>query len=301
MFATLLTVLLFAGSAVAGEHTARHWGSQRGNLLRLLLATILMGAITLAFFPDSIRPDTLSWLLLSGLLGFGLGDVALFFAYLRIGARLTILLNLCTAPLWSSLVEWLWLGTTLGPMQLLAGGVILAGVALAVSSREATGMPRVGSRGVGILCGLTAGFGQGCGAVLSRKAVTLAQAGAFDLNGFSAAAQRVSGGLLYTLVFYLATRALGKSGAPLPLEAGTRGKAIGWLLATAFCGPILGVSCFQWALIQLPAGIVTAVVATTPIAMIPLIILVNGERPRPMSIAGACIAVAGVLALLNAR
>jgi drug/metabolite transporter (DMT)-like permease len=179
--------------------------------------------------------------------------------------------------------------------------VILAGVALAVLSRESGGLPRVGSRAVGILCGLTAGFGQGCGAVLSRKAVSLAEAGAFDLNGFSAAAQRVSGGLLYTMVFYLATRAVGKAATPLPLAPGTRGKAIGWLLATAFCGPILGVSCFQWALIQLPAGIVTAVVATTPIAMIPLIILVNGERPRPMSIAGAVIAVAGVLALLKAQ
>ena len=37
MLPALLTVFLFAGSAVAGERTARYWGSQAGNLIRLTL------------------------------------------------------------------------------------------------------------------------------------------------------------------------------------------------------------------------------------------------------------------------
>ena len=48
-------------------------------------------------------------------------------------------------------------------------------------------------------------------------------------------------------------------------------------------------------------GVVTAVVATTPIAMTPLVLWADKEHPRPMSVAGAVIAVAGVLLLLKAQ
>lgn len=299
MFAALLTVLLFACSGIAGERTARYWGGQRGNLLRLFLASVLMLAVTVVFFPSSLRWETFCWLFVSGVVGFGLGDIALFFAYVRIGARLTILLNLCTAPIWSTLTEWIWLGTKLTPGELAAGGVILCGVVMAILSRPSSpGAPGAGSGWVGILCGLGAGMGQGIGAVISRKAFELAAAGGFGLNGFSAAAQRVGGGFLTVLVAVLLFSAFG-SNHSRPSAVATRGKAWAWLFATTLCGPVLGVSCFQWSLIQLPAGISTAVVSITPIAMIPLAVWIDRERPRALSIAGAFVAVAGVIWLLQ--
>lgn len=299
MFAALLTVLLFACSGIAGERTARYWGGQRGNLLRLFLASVLMLAVTVVFFPSSLRWETFWWLFVSGVVGFGLGDIALFFAYVRIGARLTILLNLCTAPIWSTLTEWIWLGTKLTPGELAAGGVILCGVVMAILSRPSSpGAPGAGSGWVGILCGLGAGMGQGIGAVISRKAFELAESGGFGLNGFSAAAQRVGGGFLTVLVAVLLFSAFG-SNHSRPSAVTTRGKAWGWLFATTLCGPVLGVSCFQWSLIQLPAGIATAVVSITPIAMIPLAIWIDREHPRALSIAGAFVAVAGVIWLLQ--
>lgn len=298
MFAPLLTVFLFAASAVAGERTARYWGSQQGNLIRLFLATIILGMVTVLVFPDSLHGPTYGWLFLSGLIGFGLGDIALFMAYVRIGSRLTILLNLCTAPLWSSLVEWLWLGTTLGAVEMISGSIILAGVGMAIFSREPGLAQRHGSRWVGILCGLLAGCGQGMGAVVSRKALETARDAGFVLNGMSAAAQRVSGGFLTTLVIVVVWRMVGKQTTRAVSEAG-RGKRVGWLAATTLCGPVFGVSCFQWALMDQPAGVVNAVVATTPIAMIPLAVLIDGERPRVLSVAGAALAVAGVVVLFS--
>ena len=300
MLPSLLTVVLFALSAVAGERTARYWGSERGNLLRLFLATTIMGAITLFFFPSSLEPETYFWLFLSGMIGFGFGDIALFLAYVRIGSRLTILLNLCTAPLWSALLEAVWLGNRLTLAEAGAGVVILAGVAMAILSREAGNSPRVGSRWVGVLCGLGAGCGQGLGAVISRKAFDAAHATAIDLNGFSAAAQRVSGGFLTTLAVVVILRFFSSASRP-PAVAAPAALKWKWLLATTFCGPILGVSCFQWALADWKAGIVTAITATTPIAMIPLAIAFDGEKPRALSLAGAAIGVGGVLLLLAAK
>ena len=295
MFAALLTVLLFSVSGIAGERSARYLGGQRANLLRLFFATAVMGVVTVVFFRESIRTETFGWLFFSGIVGFGLGDIALFLAYVRIGARLTILLNLCTAPLWSALLERVWLGTTLSGIQLFAGGIILAGVAMALLARPPGGGQ--GSRVVGILCGLTAGCGQGLGAVISRKAFEVATVDGFVLNGMSAAAQRVLGGFFTALVVWAVIYMIGKSHSR-PKVSASQGKKILWLAATTLCGPILGVSCFQWSLMELPSAISTAVVATTPIAMIPLAIWIDRERLRPLSVLGAITAVAGVVLLV---
>ncbi|MFZ4774298.1 MAG: DMT family transporter [Terrimicrobiaceae bacterium] len=298
MGAALLTVFLFACSGIAGERAARYWGGQLANLLRLMLATLILATGTLIFFPGSLRWETFGWLFLSGMVGFGLGDIALFLAYVRIGARLTILLNLCTAPLWSSFAEWVWLGTKLTPGQMAAGAIILCGVIMAILSRPPTSLEAKGAGWFGILCGLMAGMGQGIGAVISRNAFELAAHGGFAINGFSAAAQRVSGGLLTVLVLVIILSAVGNR-LIRPAATATRSKAFAWLFATAICGPVLGVSCFQWSLILLPSGLASAVVAMTPIAMIPMAMLIDRERPRALSVAGACVAVAGVVWLLQ--
>lgn len=298
MGAALLTVFLFACSGIAGERAARYWGGQLANLLRLLLATVILATGTLIFFPGSLRWETFGWLFLSGMVGFGLGDIALFLAYVRIGARLTILLNLCTAPLWSSVAEWVWLGTTLTPGQIAAGGIILCGVVMAILSRPPASLEARGADWFGILCGLGAGMGQGIGAVISRNAFELAADGGFAINGFSAAAQRVGGGFLTVLAAVLIFSVMGRLHLR-PVRAGTRSRAFAWLFATALCGPVLGVSCFQWSLILLPSGLASAVVAMTPIAMIPMAMLIDRERPRALSVAGAFVAVAGVVWLLQ--
>lgn len=298
MLAALLTVGFFAFSGVSGERAARYWGGQQANLLRLFLSTLVMGVATWIFFRESLRAETFVWLFASGVVGFGIGDIALFLAYVRIGARLTILLNLCTAPLWGALLEWAWLGTTLGAPQIAAGALILAGVSTALWARP-QGVPARGSCLIGIACGLLAGCGQGMGAVISRKAFEVADHAGFALNGFSAAAQRVSGGFTTALLLAVIVYGLGKSHSR-PTAPASSGRAALWLAATTLFGPILGVSCFQWSLITLPAAISTAVVATTPVAMIPLTVWLDGERPGWLSISGSMIAVGGVIGMILA-
>jgi len=298
MLAALLAVVLFSMSGVAGERTARYWGGQQGNLLRLFFATLLMWSVTLIWFRESLRAETFGWLFFSGIVGFGLGDIALFLAYVRIGARLTILLNLCTAPVWGALLEWLWLGTILTGTQFAAGALILGGVSLALLAQPLG--PGRGSRAIGILCGLAAGCGQGMGAVISRKAFEVAGHAGFSINGFSAAAQRVSGGFLTALTLMVVLSATGAIHSRFAAITNRR-RACLWLATTTLCGPVLGVSCFQWSLLDLPAAITMALVATTPIAMIPLTMLLEREQPRALSIVGSLLAVAGVVWMVMLR
>ena len=74
-----------------------------------------------------------------------------------------------------------------------------------------------------------------------------------------------------------------------------------WVLGNAVAGLTVGVSCMQWALESTPAGIVFAILAITPIVIIPFVLVLEGERPTRRSLLGAAIAVAGVIALALAR
>ena len=73
-----------------------------------------------------------------------------------------------------------------------------------------------------------------------------------------------------------------------------------WVLINGLAGQTLGVSCMQWALETTPTGIVLAIIAMTPVAVIPVALLIEGEKPTKHSIVGAIIAVTGVIGLIAA-
>jgi drug/metabolite transporter (DMT)-like permease len=74
-----------------------------------------------------------------------------------------------------------------------------------------------------------------------------------------------------------------------------------WVLANSVAGQTLGVSCMQWAFETTPTGLVLAVIATTPIVVMPFAFMFERERPTPKSIIGGIIAVAGVVMLTLSR
>jgi drug/metabolite transporter (DMT)-like permease len=300
MIAAILTTLFFAFSAVTGQRVAVMLGGAWGNLMRLGLAAVVLGILVAIFTPDAIRWPSFQWFFVSGLIGFGLGDVALFTAYERIGSRLTILLNLCLAPLFAMVLEWLWLGNGVGPRVVVCALLILAGVAMAIrpGSKSRAKVALRGRYWVGIVAAIIAGFGQGTGAVISRKAEAVANELGASGSGITAAFQRVLAGLLFSAIAVILVRFFGNrknwESWRTPLDR----KVVPWLLGAALFGPVIGVSCFQWALQDLESGIVLAVVALTPIAMLPLARITEGDHPSRLALVGAVVAVAGVV-LLN--
>ncbi len=298
----LLTTFLFALSAVSGQRIAIRLGGLWGNFWRLLLSSVVLGAIVLIAFPESLAWPTFGWFFVSGLVGFGVGDVGLFLAYERIGSRLAVLLNLCLAPVFAATVEWLWLGNGLAPREIAIGGMILAGVALALRpDRSRTRSVELrGKYSVGVLAAIIAGFGQGTGAVISRKANEVERAIGVEVNGISEAGQRVVAGVLVAaLAAWAWQRWRPARLRPEISGANRRAVTLAWLTAAALTGPVIGVSCFQQALTVMGSGgLVLAVVAVTPIVLMPMAWWVEKDRPTRLSLVGACLAVAGVI-LLN--
>jgi drug/metabolite transporter (DMT)-like permease len=299
MLPAFLTTVLFAISAVSANRTTRVMGGVAANFWRITLATILL-AIWAHTAGSGLTEKAFPCFLLSGCVGFGLGDLALYQTLPRLGSRLSIVLVHCLAPPFAAAAEWLWLGTTLTTLQVLSSLTILAGVSLALAPGRHLNL----SRRVlvsGIIFGSIAAVGQGFGAVLSRKAYQIAGGAGEHIDGLTAAYQRILAGWLVAALTFAIARQKPGLGTEYPAElgaAGHRGQATWyWVVVNALAGPTLGVGCYQWALATHPTGIVLPIVATTPIVVIPFARIMEGEQPRIRSLIGGAIAVAGAVAL----
>ena len=299
MLAALLTTVLFACSALAGRHLPHFFRATEANFYRLLLAASLLGAWSF-LFGFGLRGAAFPWLFLSGCVGFGLSDLAMLQTYPHRGARRTTVMVQCLAVPLAALIEWLWLGHTPTPAQAGFAVIILAGVGVAMLPNKRD-EPTHGLR-AGLFFGSLAALGQGGGAVVTRKAYAVADQAGQTFHGagdgINAAFQRMLGGIAVTVLVLIYLRATRRPEAHRP---NNWSGGWPWLVANALAGPSIGVSCFQWALMTEKTSIVLPIVATSPLLVIPLTRLVDGERITKRSVTGGLIAVAGVIGLTVVR
>ncbi|MEI9895763.1 MAG: DMT family transporter [Chthoniobacter sp.] len=298
MLASFLTTIFFSLSVIFAARSARVLGGQTANLGRICVATVLL-ALWAHLFGQGLHGGGLPWFFVSGVIGFGLGDMSLFGALPRIGPRLAILITQCLAAPIAAVVEWLWLGTTVRAVDLACAAVILAGVAIALAPDHGVEVSRR-TFWIGVLFGVGSALGQAGGAVLSRKANEAAALTGFVIDGGTAAYQRVIGGLLMTIVgFLLLRRTQPQNDEPKPEDRWERGSI--FVLANALAGPTLGVGCYQWALRSTPSGLVLPIVATSPLVTIILSFFIDGTRPSRRAVLGGLLAVVGAVALKDAQ
>jgi drug/metabolite transporter (DMT)-like permease len=298
MLPALLTSFFFALAIILARRVIVFLGPQRANFARQVVALVFLGlwAHTLG---QGLHGATFGIFFLSGIMGFGLGDWALYEALPRIGSGLTILLCQCLAAPIAAVTERLWLGTEMTSVQVGSSALILAGVGLAVAPGHGEVVP-VGHRVAGVAFGLVSATGQAWGAVLSRYAFQQAHAIGFALDGMTAAYQRLWGGTL-SIGLLLLCRGLHSRWRPPAVEKARPDWKGGWpwVVANALAGATLGVSCYQWALKVAPSSVVLPIVATTPLVAMVLSFGFEGIRPRRRSVAGALIAVVGVVILVR--
>ncbi|MSU63543.1 MAG: DMT family transporter [Pedosphaera sp.] len=311
MLPTILTTILFAISATCAGRTTRVLGGTEANFWRITGAAILLG-VWAHGFGNGFSGSALPYFLASGCVGFGIGDLSLYQALPRLGARLCMILVHCIAAPFAAVIEWLWLGTRIIPTQVCCGILILAGVALALAPAKRTTISKSALK-AGILFGTIAGCAQGFGTVLSRKAYLIAENSGEQIaninGGVTAAYQRIVAGWVlaafsYVVVLWIAhitrhnSEKCEQSRRPLHSRLAM---VWPWLLGNALTGPSLGVSCFQWALSTTPTAIVLPIVAVTPLVVIPFTRITEGDKPGLRSLAGSFLAVLGVVLLTWTR
>ena len=297
MLGAFLAALFFALSAVVAHRTTRLVGAWAANFARLWVATAVLAVIAHGF-GGGLHGPGLRVFVVSGAIGFGMGDLGLFAALPLLGSRLTALMVQCLAAPLAALIEWLWLGTRLGAPELLCGGAILVGVGIAVAPERPPVEIATESRddrNRGLLFGVIAALGQAGGAVVSRKAHAISHAAGFPIDGATAAYQRAIGGLVVVSVAYALSRR--RPGSPAP----SWNAAWPWIVANSLAGAVLGVSCYQWALSTTPTGIVLPIVALTPLIVVPFAYLIEHEQPSVRSLVGGALAVAATAILAYFR
>lgn len=306
MIAALAASILFATSITCGHRAAKLIGGASANFWRLVIATILLGIWSFGF-GIGFGGAGFTFFFVSGLLGFGVGDVALYQALPRLGSRLAMLFTQCLAAPFGVIIERVWLGTQLSWLQILCISVILGGVALALAPHESTKREGRDAREwrIGAVFGVLSGLGGALGAVFSRRAFAAAAEAHETIDGANAAFQRIIGGVLVAGIFlaivrWKKSRALAHAAGEddCSHEARERKRVWIWIICNALAGPTLGVSCMQWALRNNATGIVLAIVAMTPLAVIPLARIFEGEKPTVYSLLGSVVAVAGAVGLI---
>jgi len=273
------------------ESAGKRVGALSLNLIRLVIGLIFL-AVFNAILQDGFMPVATGyqwfWLALSGVVGFVLGDLFLFRAFILIGARISMLIMALVPPI-SALIGWITLGEVLTGMEFLGMGITLVGIVLVISSKLDLnqGVPgRKLSKGpllLGSLLALGGAIGQAAGLVLSKK-------GMQDMNAFEATQIRIMAGVVgFTLVITFFKRWKHLLGALKDI------KAMKFMTLGSLTGPFLGVSLSLLAVQHTDTGVAATLMALTPVMIIPPAILLNKERIRMIEIVGAIISIAGVV------
>lgn len=291
MLAALGTTLCFAITPVFAHRAAHRLGSLPANFWRLALAALLLGTWAHAG-GRGVGGASFGWFFLGGIAGFGVGGVAMFQSLPRLGSNLSTLIVQCLSAVVAAGVEFAWLGTRLTPAQLLCAAVTLAGVIIALLPRS---LSRIAPQQfkTGVAWAAISALGQGLGAVVSRKAFAIAAAARWPIDPGTAAYQRVLGGLLVAALVLALACAL-REATPLRDR-----RAWPWVGGNALTGPVLGVTCYQWALRSMPAGLVQPIVAAAPLLTIPLAVWIEAApKPRGSYYVGTVLAIAGAAGLV---
>ena len=291
MIFAITTALLFAFSAICNTRVSRAMDQITANLLRLTTAAILLGIITFLFYPKTFQFEASLWLALSGLIGFGIGDIALFIALSRIGSRLTILINFCTATVIGAFADKLLLNDSITFRTWSFICLVLIGLIIALLPTK-NSLTFLKGKGLGMITALIAGIGQGVGATTSRIAENKALENGLSISAASQAFQRVFAGMIFLLIIHLIKKKIFKRGT----DSGTS-KVFHWLVLAAIFGPVLGVTCFQQSLKTMTSGESMAIISTSPLILIPLAYFFEQDTPTKKSIFGTLLAIFGVIGI----
>ncbi len=284
----------WTATALLSEFGSKRLGNLTLNVLRMALAllfSIVMFWVVLGTpLPYGGTAEAYAWMLLSGVVGYVIGDYCLFQCYIIIGSRYGQLF-MTLAPLAAALMAWLTLGQEMNATSILAMLITLAGISISVLGRGEHHKVSLKLPLSGVLFAIGAALCQGIGLVMSKIGMDHYQPGAIPawLVPFSANFFRCVAGIIgFTLLLYL------RDGLQ-PLRVALRdGKGMSVAVATTVFGPFVGVGFSLMAVQYTEAGIASTLMALTPIIIILPSYWLFGQKITWKSVVGAFISVIGV-------
>ena len=287
----------WTATALLSEFGSKRMGNLVLNVLRMMLA-LLFGSLMFWLTTGSPLPlsgslQAYGWMLLSGLVGYVIGDYCLFQCYIIIGSRFGQLF-MTLAPLAAAFTAWLSLGEQMTFTSMVAMLVTLSGIAISVLGRGEHHRVSLKLPLNGVLFAIGAALCQGVGLVLSKIGMNYYEASmdgqqAAWLLPFSANFFRCIAGLLgFSLLLYF------KEGLKPLREALCDKVDMTTATTTTIFGPFVGVGFSLMAVQYTGAGIASTLMALTPIIIILPSYWLFRQPITFKGVAGALISVVGV-------
>lgn len=287
--AALFTAVCWTITAISFEAASRKVGSIPVNIIRLVMALVLLSLFSWArrgmFLPVDATTYNWFWLALSGLVGFVIGDLFLFKAFTVIGSRLSLLIMTLVPPI-AAFIGWLLMNETLSLIHMGGMALTISGIAIVILHRkrknQASKQLSENISVPGIIFALLGAAGQATGLVLSKF-------GMQDYDAFSATQIRVMAGIIgFGIVIHVFKKWFAVH------KALHNNKALKLMLLGAIFGPFLGVSSSLIAVKYTATGIASTVMSISPILILPTTYFLYKQKVSWREIVGAMISVAGV-------
>lgn len=284
--AALGTALCWTATSVSFELAGRKIGSLSVNLIRLVMAFFLIGIFTLftrgMFLPLDASTDTWLWLSLSGLIGFVIGDLFLFQAFVEVGARISMLIMASSPPI-TAILGFIIMGEVLSVQEIIGMLITISGIATVILVRKSGNKKLELAHPIkGLTYALLGSLGQSLGLILSKK-------GMGNYNAFAATQIRIIFAIIgFSIVFTFLKK------WPNIKTAIKNTDAMKKVSIGAFFGPFLGVSLSLIAIQFTTAGVASTLMGIVPVLIIAPSVIIFKEKISPKEIIGAIIAVVGV-------
>ncbi len=287
----------WTATALLSEFGSKRMGNLTLNLTRMVITLFFSGILFWVMggtpLPAGASTEAYLWMMLSGLVGYVIGDFCLFQCYIIIGSKFGQLF-MTLAPIAAAITAWFTLGQELKPTAMLAMLVTLAGIAISVLGRGEHHKVSLKLPLAGVLFAIGAAVCQGVGLVLSKIGMDHYQASLtaampdwllpFHANFFRC----IAGVIGFTLLMAL------KEGFT-PLHKGLHDrKGMAAAVLTTIFGPFVGVGASLLAVQYTAAGIASTLMALTPIIIILPAYWLFKQPITTKSLLGALISVIGV-------
>ncbi|WP_298839468.1 DMT family transporter [Clostridium sp.] len=284
--AALATAFCWTITAVSFEAAGKKVGSISVNLIRLIIAFILISIYNLfsrgMILPIDASSSTWLWLTFSGIIGFVIGDLFLFQAYVEVGARISMLI-MSTVPPITAIAGFLIMGEKITLLGLAGMIITIVGISLVILTKNPGNKKvRLSHPIKGLAYAFIGALGQAFGLVFSKFGM-----GSYD--PFAATQIRIIAAIIG---FSIVISILKKWGALIVAVKDRR--AMKYISIGSLFGPFLGVSLSLLAVQHASTGIVSTITSITPILLIPVSIIVFKEKIFPREMFGAIITLLGI-------
>ena len=156
----------WTATALLSEYGSKRLGNLTLNLMRMVITLVFSGILfwvmTGSPLPAHASNEAYLWMMLSGLVGYVIGDFCLFQCYIIIGSKFGQLF-MTLAPITAAIMAWFTLGQEIRPTAILAMIVTLAGISITVLGRGDDHKLSLKLPLVGVLFAIGAAICQGVG------------------------------------------------------------------------------------------------------------------------------------------